>query len=181
MLKASLVLKASITGVWALCWCTFSGSANAQNLSETNLAPVPSAAEVYVQVQVAKIRQAPKPWAAGVAEVKFGDKLVEVSSQDSWLRVKNGQDLEGYLHSTAVTGKKIVLSASKEDLLNSGVDEPDVYLAGKGFNNEVLKELASSEPTLNFDAVDTMQKQATIDDATFFSFVRSGRLNEGQK
>ena len=158
-----------------------SDNAAAQNLAESKLAAVPQASEVFVMVQAAKIRQSPKPWATGLAAVKFGDKLVQLASQDSWLRVRNSQDLEGFLHSTAVTGKKIVLSASKEDLLNSRVDEPDVYLAGKGFNNEVLQELSSKEPTLNFAAVDTMQKQAIIEESTLFAFIKSGRLNEGQK
>ena len=169
--------KFSVLLIFAVSTLSAFANAAAQNLAKTKIISAPEASEVYVQVQVAKIRQDPKPWANGVAEVKFGDKLVKLSNQDSWYRVRNTQELEGFLHSTAVTGKKIVLSASKEDLLNSTVDEPDVYLAGKGFNNEVLQELSAREPTLNFAAVDNMQKQSHVNDSALFAFIEHGRLN----
>lgn len=135
--------------------------------------------ELYVQVQAAKIRNAPRQWASGLSDVKFGDKLHEISKENSWMLVKNDSSIEGYLHASAVTSKKIVLSASTETLLKSSVDEPDVYLAGKGFNEALIKAYATNEASLDFEAVNLMQKQSHIDESMLHSFIESGHLKEG--
>ena len=138
-------------------------------------------AVLYVQVQSSKLRQAPQQWAPAVSDVSYGDRLTVLERQAYWLKVRTAEEnqdsiAEGFLHSSAVTERKVVLSSSSEVLLNTRVDEQDVYLAGKGFNDEVVTAHAKEEPEANYNGVDAMAKQPRPEGLSLLNFIELGKL-----
>lgn len=168
-----------LIGLCVLC----SPYSYAQNNVETvsMIDSVEVGATIYLQVKASKLRQSPQQWAAGIKDIKFGDKLTVLDKKSAWLKVKTLADdnelvTEGFLHSSAVTGRKIVLSASADVLLDTKVDEQDVYLAGKGFNDEVVSTYSKGETQVNFAAVEAMRSQAKPESEALFSFIEGGKL-----
>jgi hypothetical protein len=127
---------------------------------------------LYVKVREAKVRTEPKQWAPSVASLKYGDRVSVVSEDGAWLKLSNG-----YLHSTAVSERRVVLEASKS--VNKGGDDKDVILAGKGFNKEVENSYAAKNRSLNYSEVDRMEK-LKVSDRELASFVGEGKL-QGDK
>lgn len=84
---------------------------------------------------------------------------------------------KGYVHASAVgegAGSKEGSSFFDDD--NKSPSGDDVALAGKGFNPQVEKEYQTKNPTLNFAAVDTMEK-ITVPDAQLAAFAKAGQLS----
>jgi len=129
-----------------------------------------------VKVRTAKVRSTPKAWAPMLAVVKYGDSLQVVSKEAGWLKIalKNGST--GYLHESAVTTQRIVF-ASRNEGMPSFTNSSEVVLAGKGFNSEAERQLAQGDPSLNFHAVNFLEKQ-TISDAALAAFIKAGKLNQ---
>ena len=132
---------------------------------------------VFVEVSSAKLRQQPKHWAPGSVELPYGTALSELSREAGWLRVRTGAGQEGFVHESAITSRKIVLSAAGAGA-NVRPDDSDVVLAGKGFSKELEGGLAGSRKDLNFTQVDALQKNH-ISDGELFKFIKLGKLNEG--
>lgn len=127
---------------------------------------------LYVKVREAKVRTEPKQWAPSVASLKYGDRVSVVSEDGAWLKLNNG-----YLHSTAVSERKVILEASKS--VNKGGDDKDVILAGKGFNKEVENSYAAKNRNLNYGEVDRMER-VKVGDRELASFVSEGKLQGGK-
>jgi hypothetical protein len=127
---------------------------------------------LYVKVREAKVRAEPKQWAPSVASLKYGDRVSVVSEDGAWLKLSSG-----YLHSTAVSERKVILEASKS--VNKGGDDKDVILAGKGFNKEVENSYAAKNRNLNYGEVDKMER-VKVGDRELASFVGEGRLQGGK-
>ena len=128
---------------------------------------------IYVQVRSSKIRTAPQLWASAVAPVTYGDKLTNVKEAGAWIEVKNSKGASGFIPTSAVTRREVVLGkigTAKGTTPNAN----DVVLAGKGFNSEVEKQFAASG-AVNFRAVDAME-QIRVSDSALKSFVTSGKL-----
>jgi hypothetical protein len=129
---------------------------------------------VNVKVKTVKVRGEPKAWAAAIASLKYGDGVQAMSATDGWLKVKTGSGKVGYLHESAVTTKKIVLSG-KGIAGDGSADRADVVLAGKGFNQAVEKDFAAKDSSLNFKAVDEMER-IRVSDGELGAFLKAGKL-----
>jgi len=130
---------------------------------------------VSVKVKAAKVRAEPKVWAASVVALTYGDSVEAVSVADGWIKV-SARGKSGFLHESAVTTKKIVLSA-KGNVGAGSTDRADVVLAGKGFNQAVERQFAAQDASLNFRAVDAMEK-IKVSDAELAAFLKSGNLGK---
>jgi uncharacterized membrane protein len=127
-----------------------------------------------VKVKTTKVRVEPKVWAGAVVALKYGDSVETVSVTDGWFKVKTGAGKSGYLHESALTSKRVVLAARGS--MGDGMSErSDVVLAGKGFNKAVEREFAEQDRSLNFKAVDAMERM-TINDRDLAAFMKAGRL-----
>ena len=133
---------------------------------------------VFVEVQSAKLRSAPKVWAPAVSDLKYGDKVDVVAQEDPWIRARTPDKKEGYLHLTAVTSRQVILKGAGTQ--NTAVDLSDAVLAGKGFNAEVAKRFVDANLAGGFERVDQMQKQSRIGESTLLVFLRDGDLNGGE-
>jgi hypothetical protein len=133
---------------------------------------------IYVQIYAAKLRKSPQQWAPGVGELAFGNKLTVISHEGSWFKVLSIDGQEGYVHESAVTLKRVVLKSAQTSLADAAVDESQVYLAGKGFNDEVERGFRSDNAKDDYDSVDKMQAKEPPSDETMLTFLKDGNLKE---
>ena len=99
----------------------------------------------------------PRPvhYAQPIAEVAFGTEVNVVDSQGAWYKVQIPGGVQGWLHSTSLTGA--VLSRGTA----GGEQDPDmIMLAGRGFNADVEASYAQGKD-LRFDLVDRMEEIRT--------------------
>jgi hypothetical protein len=134
-------------------------------------------AVLNVKVRQAVLRSEPKAWASSVATVSYGDKLVSVGESEGWIKVQSSGGKIGYIHPSALTSKKVVLSG--KGVNDSSTDKSQIVMAGKGFSKEVEKEYAASNASLNFQAVNEMEK-LKVHPGELATFIKSGALGEKQ-
>ncbi|MCB0325724.1 MAG: SH3 domain-containing protein, partial [Bdellovibrionales bacterium] len=134
--------------------------------------------QVFVQTKRSKLRSGPAPLARVLQEVRYGDALEALGEQDGWVRVRAGRT-EGFVHKTAITPKRVVLSPSSP-APSGNAQGADVVIAGKGFSREVEQQYASQNRGLNFSAVDEMERR-TVADAELAKFIAAGALTSREK
>jgi hypothetical protein len=134
-----------------------------------------------VQVQDGKLRADPSFLGKIIGTVAYGDSVTVVRQQDPWFYVstKTGQ-LTGWIHSSALTEKEIVLRAGDANVQKTA-SQREIALAGKGFNPEVEKEYKKRNPNLDFEGIDRMEK-IIVSDEEIRQFMIEGKLSpEGAK
>lgn len=130
-----------------------------------------------VKVKESKLRSAPKLWASAVGDLKFGDVLTPLASDGGWFKVKTSRGLQGFVHPTAVTDRRVILSSSKA--ASAKVDPSEVVLAGKGFNKEIEQDFSKKHPASDYRKVDAVGA-VKISDQELREFLRSGKLGKGE-
>ena len=133
---------------------------------------------VSTQVAEVKVRTAPNFWSAPVASASYGDEVTAVAEDGSWLKVKTRKGASGFLPASAVTTKKVVLT-SRGGKTRGGVDDVDAILAGKGFNSDIEASLQSSGASLNYPAVERLER-TNVSQGELLAFVKKGGLIEGK-
>ena len=134
-----------------------------------------SEAALYVQVRTTALRSDPTFWSPQKTTLSYGSKVSPLSAaptDKSWLKVKSGSE-EGYVHVSAVTKRRIVLSGQPAPTGN--VDQGSIVLAGKGFNNQVENKYRAANG-LDYGAVDEVEKLG-VDGAEEATFIKEGKLN----
>jgi hypothetical protein len=137
--------------------------------------------KIAVQIRAAKLREAPKHFAEGVAELNFGEQLAVVSHTGGWYHARTlpalGKDaVLGYLHERAATKRRIVLSTQQVTLADLAVDEAQVYLAGKGFNEQVERSYSKDPSNPNYAALNGLPSTLTISATAARTFIKEGEL-----
>lgn len=129
-----------------------------------------------VQIQEGQLRATPSHLGAITARVPFGDQVVLMEERGDWKRVaaQSGR-LQGWMHSTALTTKTIVLTAGEADAAAS-VTHGEIALAGKGFSKEVEAEYRDKNKNLDYTWVDRMEK-TTAPPEQMRAFLAAGALN----
>jgi len=134
-----------------------------------------------VQVQDGKLRADPSFLGKIIGSVAYGDAVTVVRQQDPWFFVSTraGQ-LTGWIHSSALTEKEIVLRAGDANVQKTA-SQREIALAGKGFNPEVEKEYKKRNPNLDFEEIDRMER-IVVSDEEIRQFMMDGKLSpEGGK
>jgi len=129
---------------------------------------------MYVKLKESKVRAEPSHLSSVVSTVRYGEAVQPLDAEPSkgWFKVKALKG-SGYLHLSAVTPKKVVISGAK---VNQNADRADLVMAGKGFSLKVEKKYAAQNSTLNFSAVNQMEK-LIIADKDLKSFAKEGQLS----
>ena len=127
---------------------------------------------MYVQVKSSQLRSEPKYWASSVGSVSYGTKLNVLKEENGWMKVTTSGGTQGYIHQSAVTPRKVVLSSSSK--VRSS-DSSEIVLAGKGFNREVERQYAADNSSLDFRAVNAMES-LKVSDSEVRQFMSSGKL-----
>jgi len=128
-----------------------------------------------VQIKEGTLRSRPSFLGGIVGRVAYGDRVVIRGRQGSWLKVGfEGQSVEGWIHSSALTSKKIVLRAGDQDVRQAASSD-ELALAGKGFNQQVEDAFKTKNPKVDFSWVDKME-QIVVSQNEMQAFLQEGNV-----
>ena len=128
-----------------------------------------------VQVNKAVVRVTPSFLGGIVTQLSYGDRVYVLEEKESWTRVGlSWNAVKGWIHSSALTPKKIVLKAGTEDVEVAASSE-EIALAGKGFNQQVESEFEAKNSNLDFTWIDKMEK-FVVSQRQMKQFLREGEL-----
>jgi uncharacterized protein YgiM (DUF1202 family) len=130
------------------------------SLALTAIAAVAFAATpiaMSVQIKNGQLRATPSFLGQLVAPVNYGDRLQVLEVQGDWSKVTAPDGKSGWIHTSALTTKKVVLKAGS-DTVQSGASGDELALAGKGFNSDVEANFKAKNRNIDFTWVDKMEK-----------------------
>lgn len=130
------------------------------------------AATVTVLVSETAVRKKPQFFAPSAGTARLGQSFDAEGPENGWYKV--GGRLDGYIHASAVTARKVKASG---DSVGGGASAEEVTLAGKGFNAQVEKSYAK-DGKADFAGVDAMEKRGYAE-AAVLQFMREGGLLAG--
>jgi hypothetical protein len=111
-----------------------------------------------VQVKTGQVRSAPSFTGMIIQKLSYGEQVAVSEEKSSWVKVSMAdKNTEGWMHSSALTHKKIVLKPGASDVEKTASGD-EVALAGKGFNEEVEKNYRTGNKNLDYEGVDKMEK-----------------------
>lgn len=137
-----------------------------------------AAAQKMMSVQVNKgvVRVTPSFLGGIVAQLSYGDRVYVLEEQESWTKVGlSGNAVNGWIHSSALSPKKIVLKAGTEDV-EAATSGEEIALAGKGFNEQVESEFRAKNSDLDFTWIDRMEKYV-VSEKQMKRFLEKGMLS----
>ncbi len=126
------------------------------------------AATVTVLVQETALRKRPQSYAPSVGTARLGQKFETEGLESGFYKTASG-----YIHSSAVTARKVSLGSA--DSTGGSATADEVTLAGKGFNAQVEKSYGGKNGDANFSAVNSMERR-TVGENALFDFLRAGGL-----
>jgi hypothetical protein len=110
-----------------------------------------------VQIREGQIRATPSFLGKMVAKVAYGDRVDMLEDRDAWKRVSiPGGKLQGWMHTSALTTKRIVLKAGQADV-KTGATRDELALAGKGFNEQVEAAFKKENKNLDYTWINRME------------------------
>lgn len=135
-----------------------------------------AAAMKSVQIKTGALRSKPSFMSKIVAKVAYGDRVEAVDNKDGWSKVTlAGVKQSGWIHDSALTHKKIVLTAGQSNVAQ-GATGDEIALAGKGFSEQVEREMKAKNPRLDFKMIDQMEK-IVVSDSQMQNFLKEGQVS----
>ncbi len=128
-----------------------------------------------VQVREGQLRATPSHFGKITAKTYYGDQVTVLEEKGDWKRVSvsNGKG-QGWMHESALTGKRTVLTAGRSRA-GTSVSQDEIALAGKGFSEEVEKEYRKNNANLDYAWINRMET-IRISPRQLENFVEDGRL-----
>ncbi len=132
--------------------------------------------QMSVQVREAQLRSAPGFLSRILVTVPYTERVSILEERSDWSRVRTIQGgVEGWLHNSALTSKRLTLSGDGPDA-QLAVSSDEQALAGKGFNSDVEKEFKARNRNADFHIVDRMEKSEVPTDV-ILQFLKEGGLD----
>jgi SH3-like domain-containing protein len=132
-----------------------------------------------VQVKKGDMRATPQFLGKIVSTLSYGDRVEVLESRESWLRVApSGKNVTGWMHSSALSEKRIVLKAGGKDA-QVAASGGELALAGKGFNADVEAEFKARNRNIDFTWIDRMQEMK-VPPERIAAFLQEGGLVPAQ-
>ncbi len=129
-----------------------------------------------IQVKKGAVRSSPSFLGKIVAQLKYGDRVAVNNLKGSWYSIDLPQEsMDGWMHSSALSVKKIVLTPGASDAGQSASSD-EITLAGRGFNQQVEEDFKSKNPQVEFKWIDKMEKM-TVSQKQIEAFVKEGQLS----
>lgn len=127
-----------------------------------------------IQVQDGQIRATPSFLGKIVGTRHYGDRVAALEKSGEWTKVNAG-GIRGWMHSSALTQKKISLQAGEGNApLAASNDE--LSLAGKGFNEQVESAYKSKNPKMDYAGVNRMEA-IKVSPEEMAQFLKQGELS----
>jgi SH3-like domain-containing protein len=112
------------------------------------------AREMSVQVREAQLRATPSFLSPVKERIPYTERVNILQEQGDWMHVQPlSVNTQGWMHSSALTRKKLTLTAGDQAATQS-VTTDEQALAGKGFNAQVESEYRQRNANLRFEWVD---------------------------
>jgi uncharacterized protein YgiM (DUF1202 family) len=108
-----------------------------------------------VQVKESELRATPSFLGKIVAKVVYGDRVTVLEKNGAWRKVSL-KGAQGWINSSALTTKKIVLQAGQANV-QTGATQNELALAGKGFNNQVESSFMAQNKKLDYSWINKME------------------------
>lgn len=132
-----------------------------------------------VQVKQGQVRATPSFLGKILSTLSYGDRVEVLESKDSWIKIVPPRKApSGWMHSSALTEKRIVLKAGGKEA-EVAASGGELALAGKGFNAEVEAEFKNRHKDIDFSWIDRMQAMK-IPPEKISVFLREGGLSPAQ-
>ena len=132
--------------------------------------------QMSVQVKEGAVRSSPSFLARIIATLDYGDQVAVKEEKSSWSKIElSGVYSQGWIHSSALSSKKIILTPGDSDVEQAASDD-ELTLAGRGFNQEVEQEFKTLNPDVDFTWIDRMEEMVVTQDQ-IQNFVKTGGLN----
>ena len=129
-----------------------------------------------VQVKKGAVRSTPSFLGRIIASLNYGDRVAVKEENNSWSKiVVPGIFTEAWIHSSALSNKKIILKPGASDVEQAASND-ELTLAGRGFNQEVEREFRSQNPRMDFTWIDRMEKMVVFQ-SEIQAFVKVGELH----
>ena len=114
-----------------------------------------SAATMSVQVKDAPVRATPSFVGQVIGALAYGDQVEIQQTQGAWSKVA-GAGVSGWMHTSALSSKKIVLAAGQEQTKVAASGD-ELALAGKGFNSDVEAQFKAGHKDIDFTWINRME------------------------
>ncbi|RPJ18574.1 MAG: SH3 domain-containing protein [Desulfobacteraceae bacterium] len=119
--------------------------------------PAQAPNKMNIQIMDGQVRSAPSFLGTIVARLTYGDSVDVIKDEGAWKKVALRGGVQGWMHSSALTTKSIILKAGARNVQTSATGG-EIALAGKGFSEEVEKKYKSLNRNLDYAWVDRMEK-----------------------
>ena len=129
-----------------------------------------------IQVKKGVVRTNPSFLGKVVAQLKYGDRVAVQDVKGAWYFIdRPGASTGGWMHSSALSMKKIVLKPGASDV-EQAASSDEITLAGKGFNQQVENDFKSKNPQVDFTWINKMEKM-TVSQIQIQAFIKEGQLS----
>lgn len=128
-----------------------------------------------VQVKQGQVRATPSFLGKVVATLAYGDLVETLEEKGGWIRiVPPGKKAPGWMHSSALSHKRIVLKAGTKEA-ELAASSGELALAGKGFNADVEAAFKARNRNIDFTWINRMQNM-NVPPGKIQAFVQEGKL-----
>jgi hypothetical protein len=128
-----------------------------------------------VQVREGQLRAKPSYLGKIVAKTSYGNRVTVLEERGAWKKVSvAGGNLQGWMHDTALTSKKIALKAGQGNV-GTSVTQNEISLAGKGFSEEVEAQYRKTNKNLNYTWINKMETMK-VSSEQMEDFIAGGHL-----
>jgi len=129
-----------------------------------------------IQIKKGQLRTTPSFLGKIVAELNYAEQVAVLEKTEAWIKVRSSaKNAEGWLHSSALTSKKIILKPGAADVAQAA-SSSELALAGKGFNEQVEGEFKTKNPQLDYAWINQME-QMVVSQNQIEQFLIDGKLS----
>jgi uncharacterized protein YgiM (DUF1202 family) len=128
-----------------------------------------------IQVKDGVVRSSPSFLGKIVTQLPYGERVSVQATKGAWYLIKKPEkSTDGWMHSSALSMKKIVLKPGASDVQQAASSD-EITLAGKGFNQRVENDFISRNPQIDFTWINKMEK-TVIPQNQILAFIKEGQL-----
>ena len=132
------------------------------------------AGSMSVTVKQGRVLDKPMVFGKLVGQLAYGAQVTTLGKKGAFFQIKSGSTT-GWMHKSALTSKRIVLSKGQA---KAGASGSELALAGKGFNQQVENRYRRSGQ-VDYTWVDKMERTNNFDGPALAEFARQGQLSGG--
>jgi SH3-like domain-containing protein len=131
-------------------------------------------AMMSVQVKSGQVREQPSFLGKVTVLLNYGARVQVVEQQGDWSRVTAPGGQTGWMHTSALTKKKLVMKAGDQSVQGPASGE-ELALAGKGFNSDVEADFKAKHQEIDFTWVNKME-QMKVAPEVMQQFLKDGGI-----